>query len=441
MIKFLPKNLDLKQLLAEHPPDFKYHIDHFVHLCSLLYELPARKKDSLNEGGYVSLNSYMLKKVNNNYKKYFNYLIKYGVVECDNSYIVGEKSKSYRYAAKYNDIIQPTYITKYTLTKNLKEVHRFNRDMYAKYDYLYKWFDDGLCVDFDKAEQKLIELYQKDKDAGEKNALHKLNVNLVNLIKLQKKDFYFTVDSTSKRLHTLLTKIKKDLREYITFDNKQLSNIDIQCSQPTLSLCLLEPSFYNTELKQERVTINSIDPQLTDKLPTKAIANYVIANQDKFDSYRKLVFDDLYVGMAEILKSKSVNIATDRDSLKDMMYMVLYSSNKFLNGNQGLPKRIFKELFPEVYEVFKMYKSAGQENLPILLQKIEAVLILDKAAKTIAKAQPGMPLFTIHDSIVCPTDKTEFCKNIIVAEAIKYLGFEPKLKIDLWAEPIEKKGV
>lgn len=438
MIKFLPKNLDLKQLLNDHPPEFNYHIDHFVHLCSLLYELPAKKKDMMREDGFVPLHAHLLKKVNNKYKRYIDYLITHGVIECDNSYIVGEKSKCYRFAPKYHDIIQPVIITKYTLTKNLKEVHRFNRNMFAKYNYLYKWFNDSLMIDCAGAEQKLVELYQKDKEVQKRNALHKLNVNLVNLIKLDKKDFYFTVDSTSKRLHTNLTKIKKELRDYITYDRVPLSNIDIQCSQPTLSLCLLEPSFYNTNLKQERVSINTIYPSLTEILPIQTIADYVSANQSKFEAYRELVFNDFYVGMGEILKQHNLNIPNERKNIKEMMYLVLYSSNKFLGGNQGLPKRIFKQLFPEVYEVFKLFKSAGQEHLPILLQQIEATLILDKTAKAISKKEPGMPLYTIHDSIVCPAAKVEICKEILLKESANYLGFEPKLNIDLWGTPKEK---
>ncbi|OFY85366.1 MAG: hypothetical protein A3F72_03625 [Bacteroidetes bacterium RIFCSPLOWO2_12_FULL_35_15] len=435
MIQFLPKNLNLKELLTNNPPDFKYHIDHFVHLCSLLYELPAKKKDSLRKDGFVPINAHLLKKVNNNYKKYLNYLIKHGVIECDNSYIPGEKSKAYRFAPKYHDIIHPVNITKYTLTKNLKEVYRFNRDMYAKYSYFYKWFNEGLTVDFISAKQKLLELYLKDVDAKNKNALHKLNMNMVNLFKLDMKDYYFTVDSTSKRLHTLLTKIKKDVRPFITYENIQLANLDIQSSQPFLSLCLLDSSFYNTELKQERISINSIDPQLTETLPIHTIASYVLANQSKFENYRNLVFNDFYTGMAEILKQHAVTISDDKKIIKDMMYMVLYSSNKFLGGNQGLPKRIFKQVFPEVYEVFKMYKSAGQEKLPILLQKIESTLILDRAAKTIAKAEPGMPLFSIHDSLVVDAKKIDFCKDVIKRESIKYLGIEPKIHVDVWGAP------
>ncbi|HWY11691.1 MAG TPA: hypothetical protein VN026_10220 [Bacteroidia bacterium] len=437
MIKFLPKNLDLKQILLDNPPEFKYHIDHFVYLCSLLYELPAKKKGMLLKNGFVPLHAHLLKKVNNNYKRYFNYLIKYGVIECDNHYIVGKKSRCYRFAPKYHDIIQPIYITKYTLTKNLKEVHRFNRNMYAKYNYLHKWFNDGLCIDFDSAEQKLVELYQHDLDVREVNALHKLNVNLVNLIKLDKKDYYFTVDSTSGRLHTLLTKLKRELRPYITYENNHLGNIDIRCSQPTLSLCLLEPSFYNAELKQERVNINSVAPELIKHLPTQTIASYVQTHQNQFQAYRELVLNDFYIGMSKILSDHSLDIPYDRDAIKDMMFMVLYSSNKFINGPQALPKRIFKRSFEAVYEVFKMYKSAGQANLPILLQTIEARLILDKTAKVISKTEPGMALYTIQDSIVCPVEKIELCKQILLNESVKYLGFEPKLKIDLWDKPTE----
>jgi hypothetical protein len=441
MLKFLPKNLDLKQLLGEHPPEFKYHIDHFIHLCSLLYELPAKKKDIIRKGGYVPLNAHLLKKVNNKYKLYFNYLIKHGVIECDNSYIVGEKSKCYRYTPKYQDIIRPVHITKYTLTKNLKEESRFNRGMYAKYDYLDKWFNDRLYVDFTRADKKLLELYQKDLDAKKDNALHKFNVNYVNLIKLSKRDYYFTVDSTSHRLHTLLTKIKKELRPYIYYENVQLANIDIKSSQPALSLCLLDPAFYNTELKQERVSLKSIDPQLSKKLPIQSIADYVNANQSKFEEYRNLVLNDFYKGMSARFKQHEVNIADDEKSIKKMMYMVMYSSNKFLGGNQGLPKRIFKKLFPEVYEVFKMYKSAGHEHLPILLQKIESKLVLDKVAKTISKAETGMPLYTIHDSLVVDSNKMDLCKEIFRKESLNYLGFEPKLHFDLWGDPKEKESV
>ena len=149
--------------------------------------------------------------------------------------------------------------------------------------------------------------------------------------------------------------------------------------------------------------------------------------------------NDFYTGMAEILKQNSVNIPTDRNSIKAMMLMVMYSSNKFLGGNEGLPKRIFKQLFPEVYEVFKMYKSAGQKNLPILLQKIESTLILDKVAKTIAKTEKGMPLYTIHDSLVVDSKKIDFCKEVLSRESIKYLGFEPKVNIDLWGHPTERR--
>lgn len=435
MVKFLPQNLDLQKLLSENPPSFKYHIDHFVYLCSLLYELPAKKKDIITKKGYIPLHAHLLKRVNNNYKKYFNYLIEHGVIECDNSYIVGEKSKGYRFAFKYLDMIQMVEITKHTLTKNLKKVHTFESDMQKKYDYLHKHFNDGLIVDFKGAKQKLLELYQKDKKSKKRKAFHKLNTNMVNLIKLNKKEFYFTVDSTSNRLHTLLTVIKKELRPYITYGNTQLVNIDIQCSQPTLSLCLLDPGFYSSELIPGRVNIHSIDKQVTDTLPIQTISSYIEQNQDKFNEYRELVLGDFYVGMGNLLKQKEINISPERDTIKKMMFLVLFSNNKYLGGRKALPKRIFKQLFPEVYEVFKMYKSAGHEKLPVLLQKIESKLILDKVTKNIYKALPDEVMYTIHDSIVVDEKRVGFCAKVMSQEALNYLGFAPKLKIEPWINP------
>ena len=439
MVKFLPKNLDLQKLLSENPPPFKYHLDHFVYLCSLLYELPAKKKDIITKKGYIPLHAHLLKRVNNNYKKYFTYLIEQGVIECDNSYIVGEKSKGYKFAPQYIDMIQIVEITKHTLTKNLKKVHDFDRDMQTKYDYLCRHFNDGLTVDFSGAKQKLLELYQKDKKSKKRKAFHKFNTNLVNLIKLHKKEFYFTVDVTSHRLHTLLTVIKKQLRPYITYGSTQLVNIDIQCSQPTLSLCLLDPEFYSTELKPGRVNVHSIDKKITDTLPIQTIASYVNENQDKFTIYRELVLSDFYTAMADLLKQKEINISTERDTIKKMMFLVLFSSNQYLGGTKALPKRIFKELFPEVYEVFKMYKSTGHEKLPVLLQKIESKLILDKVTKNIYKALPEEVMYTIHDSIVVNEKIVDFCKEVMSQEALTYLGFVPKLKIESWINPTKER--
>jgi hypothetical protein len=434
MLKFLPKNFDLDRLLEAHPPDFTYHKDHFIHLCSLLFELPAKKKDVLLKSGCVALNSFLLKKVNNKYKRYFDYLIKHGVIECNNSYVPGKRSKGYRFASKYQDIIRPVRIEKYTLTKNLKEVHRFNRDMFAKYDYLYKWFDNRLKIDYNGAEQKLIELFNAEKGANWDTAMARLNANLVNLIKFREKDFSFTVDSTSHRLHTLFTKLKKELRHFVSYDGIPLVNIDLRCSQPTLSLCLLSPDFYCTETSLGAARINRIDPALCEVLPIQKIASYVGAHQKEFESYRQMVKSDLYALMAERLKAHNVDIADDRKAVKKIIFLALYSSNRFFNADAALPKRIFKGMFPEVYEVLFLFKTAQAERLPILLQKIESQLILDRVAKTISKKHPDMPLFTIHDSIVCPLNKEEECKRIIESETRTFLGFAPVLQSEPWLQ-------
>lgn len=436
MLKFLPKNLNLEKLLKENPPDFKYHIDHFVHLCSLLFELPAKKKDAILKDGFVPLNSFLLKKVNNKYKKYFNYMIMHGVIECKNSYIPGERSKSYRFTQKYQDIIRPVRISKHTLTRTLKQVHRFNRGMFSKYKHLHLWFDDKLQIRYEDAEQKLMEIFNIDKEKEWNSALVKLNANMVNLIKFHNRDYSFTVDSTSHRLHTLFSKIKKELRDFISYNGIPLANIDIQCSQPTLSLCLLNPSFYTAETQSNHVRINRIDPSLTEILPMNEIASYVKSNQDKFEAYRQIVLSDMYTKMGQLLRVNGILIPEDpneaRKKVKEMMFTVLYSSNRFIGGEKALPKRIFKRMFPEVYEVFRMYKSAGEEKLPILLQKIESRLILDNVTKTIAKKYKAIPLYTIHDSIVCPADNIDACKIIFEEESHKLLGFVPTLKIDLW---------
>lgn len=44
-----------------------------------------------------------------------------------------------------------------------------------------------------------------------------------------------------------------------------------------------------------------------------------------------------------------------------------------------------------------------------------------------------MPLFTVHDSIVCPVGNENYCSNIIKEEMKKAIGIEPSLKYEYWS--------
>jgi len=133
----------------------------------------------------------------------------------------------------------------------------------------------------------------------------------------------------------------------------------------------------------------------------------------------------------EIFKAKG-KYFKDRRELKSMMFSVLYSGNQFIGQPEAESKRIFRDLFPNVYEVFRLIKKNNKILLPILLQAIEAKLILNNIARRFCKNKPSVPIFTIHDSIVCPIGYEFFVKKIMEEETLKCIGILPRLKFEYW---------
>lgn len=209
--------------------------------------------------------------------------------------------------------------------------------------------------------------------------------------------------------------------------------MDIACSQPTLSLALLKPEFYqDTPEGIGTANIYRVAPGLIKQVPIDEIARLVYSNKEKFISYMEAVQGDLYIYMKPHLEAGTGRKWESRLGIKDEMFGVLYSDNRFIGQKEAAPKRIFKSLFPEVYEILALYKKKNASNLPVLLQKLEVRLLLDGSAKRLAKAMPGTPMFTIHDSIVMPAGNEEVMQAVMHAESRRILGFGIKTKPEVW---------
>lgn len=432
MLQFLPQNLNLDEILRKNPPPFKYHKDNFIHILSLLMELPAKKKDLLTDNGYIPLNAGLLKKIVHNYTLYVKYLIDMKVIECDGYYVPGEKSRAYRFMEQYCTQVVPVEIEKYTLLKAINSQSNYDRNMKAKYGYLYKWLG-GLQIDYKAAKELLNVQFKQDKEVNYFKAVRRYNANMATVMCIKEGMVRFRVDETSGRLHTYLTCLNKDLRNYVSYEGQPLAAVDIVCSQPTLSLALLKTDFYQ-EIQDGVGTANiyRVAPDLIKEIPIGEIAKLVYNNSEKFTSYIEAVERDLYEYMKPHLEKATGREWKNRKEIKRAMFSVLYSDNRFIGQKEAEPKRIFKALFPEVYELFALYKKKGAANLPVLLQKLEVKLVLDGAAKKLGKAIGGIPIFTIHDSIVIPKGDEEVITQHLKGEARNMLGIGIKTKAENW---------
>jgi len=429
LIKYLPCNLDIDKFLSDAPPNFKYSRDCFVYIMGLITEIPANTKDMLDKSTFVSINASILKSHVHDYRVYLDYLLQHNILETDNHYVVEEKSKGYRFTPAYQTPVQPIEITKFTLVKGLTKEGKWERSMCNKYRELKSWFNQ-LQFDHGGAELWLKKKYISDVKAGVYGATAKYNANLMNVYRLKDKDYYFRVDVKGLRAHTNLTSLKSELRGWLSWKGKQLVSCDLKCAQPLLLSALLQEAFYEKTSTKDTFTLHKLNPKLYKTIDIDKVKRLICNGQQDINNYMRAVNDDIYLYMQNELTKKGYSVPT-RDNAKDIMYSVLYSSNRFFAQPEALPKRLFYELFPSVYNILCCFKRSEPNALAILMQRAESSLMLDRITKRISKEKPDVALFTIHDAILTPDGTQDYCVKVMVEETIRIIGVSPKVEQEL----------
>ena len=79
-----------------------------------------------------------------------------------------------------------------------------------------------------------------------------------------------------------------------------------------------------------------------------------------------------------------------------------------------------------------MIKKNKSNLLPILLQRIESEIILNRVAKRIERERPELPIFTIHDSVVTTVGNELYIQCVMKDEMDKAINLRPNTEIEYW---------
>lgn len=139
-----------------------------------------------------------------------------------------------------------------------------------------------------------------------------------------------------------------------------------------------------------------------------------------------------YEELAEAIKEETGEEIVDRKTLKAVVFLVLFTDNRFLGQEKAEPKRIFKKLFPNMYDLFAATKKKDSTLLPRILQSVESHLMLNIIAKRISRERPDLPIFTIHDSIATTVGNEDYVQKVIRQELTRYIGHQPSLSVEYW---------
>ena len=447
---FIPDKIDLDKILSEFPPDNikDFNKDKLVYIISLIVSIPACNNDLKIVNGFVSIHAKTLQNSVRNYKDYFKYLRDRKIIETDDWFIPGVKSKGYKFTffwrrLKSLEVSSRSVISAIQLKREDDPVNK------EKYSHLVKWWNDKVNVDYEIAldfldadlalKRKANDFLDRDHKTGEyKNPWQQYWNSLSAIERLATKEFSLSVDQSGGRFYSPLTNIRSMLRNCVSYDDKTLVSIDLKNSQPFLSTILLNSSFWNNEGSSNSLKIWDFFPEndeilmISSNIKECLYSEGSVLNSD-LKLYTELVQEGkFYEFMADEMYNHLGIKFENRKGLKGTILMILYSDNWTFNQNKAAPKRVFAKLFPTVHKIFAAIKKGDRSRLPILLQGIESKMVLDVITRRIDIENPSIPIFTIHDSVVTTIGNEKYVKEILLEEMVNAIGFTPQLSTEEW---------
>ena len=383
LYQFIPK--EFEYLTKTNIIQYKEHKLKTAYLINIIHEL-ILKYYFTNEIKHNLWSVILKKKYGKFYSHYILYLLDYDFMKFVSSYYSGKKAKTYKLNITNLDVMRTRISDKIILKKHKKDYifRSFTAIQESPINMdLRKILINDLYhvnIDYDKA-LNWLNIQKKEK----KIELNKYFKNLNSIDGINTEHIFFKFDAFG-RLHTNFTVLKKHIRtNFLKIDGLETTEIDLPNSQPY---------FFGVYLKNE-IGEKNFNQEIKDFLE-------IVKNG--------LIYDELLLKFPK-------HLSTRKDA-KIMMYKVLFGRNV----DKRIENRLFKSIFPTVYDYIKEYKhlSDDYKSLSHQLQLIESDFIFNKVIKTIKQNFPNIRIFTIHDSIVFPIKYKEEV-NIIFRNYLKDL--------------------
>ncbi|WP_430427414.1 hypothetical protein [Maribacter litoralis] len=445
----IPKLLisDLEEAIVEYNGEIYggLKIDVAFYFVSLLFSIPTYYRETNNVTESVRLSSKRLKSVNYKYSEYLQFLMKYGFIEKINNYSTNNKTcNSY----VIGDLYSGSELIAYEITDKflLRRFHR-NGHSEAQFEkmehvleirpYLVASFNDNLSINTVAAKEEVF-LYLEDN-------YYKYQSASQLLLEWENKEWSYSVKPKSdNRIHSTMTRTNKILRKHISYNGISLGEVDIKTSQPFFLMAILngvlrgDKSYLRDlgvmNVLEEEVLCNLLNLDLcADNI---ALFTDVILNGDLYKElvdcipvvYEdnkpfRMVWPNGQYGVPKIPKFYD----NERDLMKEIVLEVLNGSVK----SRKTEVVAFKKLFPCI-DMFLNCLSDNGVKVFNLLSNIEAYCLLDITGEYIANKHEGIPLFSIHDSLVSTENYLLTIKSEMEIVLEDITGYKPNLKVECW---------
>jgi hypothetical protein len=433
----------------------------FVVSQILVLMMSERGRDELTQTGFIQLHTGILDSlVGRAYKRAID-LLKNHVFEVRADFQPGKYSRGYRLFPQFlgstKKVLLQTSLIKSRI-QAAETIREASKKSLSTYSILYKWLkDERLKNNFISETQYYIEslkatllrLAEEHVDSHQKNQLllselhYRIAARFFSqkfyLEQMETRKFEPTLDAKGGRLYHPLTSMFKGLRNFYQFENEPLTSLDIKTSQPYLFVSLLRREFWK---KNKEKSLYSVKEELYQELVKRNSIVNIIKLWDSQEanssggwhlhSFANAVLSgDIYVTIAKTQhtfdESDEPARKRSREMGKRMMMWFMYGD--FSRSRPPAYSR-FTQAFPFESKLMENIKKGGHELFPIILQALEARIVLEKVISRVDFEFPGTPVYTIHDSVITIKSMADKVKTIMEEELESFVGAPPTISTE-----------
>jgi hypothetical protein len=268
-IKFMiPENLDIEEVIRKNEDSFYKNglmKDKLLFLIDSLISSRAKHRKQLNnkKKRFVPLSTDILQEVVHDYEKYLVFLLDLGIFQTDNSFIPGKKCRGYCLNSIYEgQKLKQLTVDNFRLKKAKKRSLEIRvaeaRKAAWGYSHLTKWWDGGkLKIDLgdafewlDDYQLELIKIIQE----GLTKRKAKRTLRIIDTVEdfkvlagyINGRKAHYSFSGDGHRFYNPITNLKRELRNFLTYDGQLLTEVDMKNSQPFLATCLFKSSFWES---------------------------------------------------------------------------------------------------------------------------------------------------------------------------------------------------
>lgn len=448
MIVRVPNNLDVKELVSKlglsetKSKNLQTKIYFFISRLVITYQ----NVETFEEGSIRICTKEIGRIFGHHRKLVMDLLMEEGVIYKTIDYAVGGKCNRYI----LNKSLQESELRFITLNYEYKNKNE------KQYSLLDSFFNqhlklNGVYNSVHDIVRGIIPYIQNDEEL--KVFKNKLGIWIQNIEDINNNKTWHKRSTTNYRFNSSITNLHRVFKNYLTYNEKQMVQVDIKSSQIYLLASILNYNFFKSNTDKSFTTL--INERNTNK---ENVIYYMFSplmhaqfskskgrrfhenlssllrerpiDHNEFQKFREAPFsEDFYSHLFELEFHRQPN-PLERDSVKsDIMYVLFEGNRNHRKRVQGV--RLINKYYPFVNKTIEyLIDTVGGRDFAVLLQRLESHLVIDQVVPRFHKECPRAPIFTIHDSIITDEKHSLILEKVMRETLLMETQIEPGLKVE-----------